>query len=239
MRIALCLSGKPRCYDYHWDTIKNLFSPHTVDVFAHFWEDEVSAEDKDWIFENYRPKLLLWEREPQEVFRRWHSDTAHNKAPGRDHYNTFPMRYSMFRANELKKQHENRYDFKYDAVCRARTDLWFQSDWNNALTQIKPDTVIIPHDRHYDGGYNDNIAVGDSASMDHYTYMWNWLSEALAIDIQYGIETMTREYLDNHTPCTVIQAPVQYKIIRPSHRTTAYENIPYNAYDPEQGIRIA
>lgn len=238
MRIALCLSGKPRCYDYHWDSIKNIFHPHKVDVFAHFWEDEVTPEDKDWIFENYKPKLLLWEREPKDIFLKWYENTKNNKAPGRDHYSTFPMRYSMFRANELKKNFENRYNFKYDAVCRARTDLWFQTTWSGSLDKIKPNTIIIPHDRHYDGGYNDNIAVGDSPSMDYYSDMWNWLNEALAMGIQYGIETMTREYLDNHTPCIVVQEPVQYKIIRPSQKNSNYESIPYNAYEPEQGIRI-
>lgn len=236
MKIALCLSGIPRCYDYHMDTIINLFAPHEVDIFCHFWNDEMDSTDYGQIAQAIRPRSLLYEPSYTPLFNDWYHATQQLAVVGRTHERTFPMWYSVNQCNRLKSEFERAYNFRYDVVCKARTDLWFPMAWTDALAQVQPGTIVIPHDRHY-GGYTDVIAMGDSYSMDRYSDLWNHFSRFLADQRSFGYETTLQYYLDEYQQLNVTQAYLDYRIVRPSMRHTAYHEIPHNAYPSEPGIK--
>lgn len=232
MKIALCISGLPRCYNYHPETLLDLFEPYPVDVFMHLWSDDITKEQRQDIQEIWQPTAIIFENQPKGLFQDWSHKTQHLRAAGRQHANTFPMWYSVYQANELKRQWEQRQGFTYQAVCRARTDLWANSRWTQALDAIKPDQVTLSHERHYDGGYNDTIALGDSASMDRYSGVWTWFPVALANSCVFGYEKMLREYLDRWAQVAVTQVPVSVKIMRPQDRYKTYDQVEWNANPP-------
>lgn len=236
MKIALCLSGIPRCYDYHIDTIRDLFAPHQVDIFCHFWTDEMDQTDYGLIADAIQPRSIMFESSHAQLFHDWYLETVHLAVVGRSHERTFPMWYSVHQANKLKSDYEKTHDFRYDVVCKARTDLWFPHTWTDALEQIQPDTIVIPHDRHY-GGYTDVVAMGDSDSMDRYSDLWNWFWKFLVDGRSFGYETTLQYYLDEYQKLQVRQAYLDYRIVRPSMRHTAYHEISHNAYPSEPGIK--
>lgn len=237
MRIAVCLSGIPRCYDYHIDSIKNLFAPHQVDIFCHFWREELVPEDYSDLITAINPCAISLENQPTELFNQWYQTSLHLRGAGRPHNNVFPMWYSVYKANWLKRLHEQTHNFKYNAVCKARTDLWFPDTWTQALDHIADNTVIIPHDRHYDG-YTDVVAVGDSWSMDQYSDLWNYFPEFLRDNRTFTYEITLKYYLDEYVKLNVLQVPVDYRIVRPSMIDTPYHEISWNAYPSEPGIKI-
>lgn len=232
MRIALCLSGLPRCYDYHSETLLKLFEPYTVDVFAHHWSDHVSEQQQQDIQRVWQHRAVMFETQPADLFASWTERTRYLRSAGRPHGNTFPMWYSVYQANELRRQWEQQQGWTYDVVCRARTDLWANSHWTQALEQIRPNQVTLSHERHYDGGYNDTIALGDSASMDRYSAVWTWFPTALENKCEFGYERMLRHYLDNWSGLTVTQVPVQIKIMRPGDQYKTYDQVEWNANEP-------
>ena len=236
MKIALCLSGIPRCYDYHIDTIRDLFSPHEVDMFCHFWNDEMDTADYSQIADAIRPSGIMFEPSHTQLFHDWYLSTVHLAVMGRTHERTFPMWYSVHQANRLKSEYEKTHDFRYDVVCKARTDLWFPHTWTDALALIQPDTIVLPHDRHY-GGYTDVVAMGDSQSMDHYSDLWNWFPRFLSDQRSFGYETTLQYYLDEYKQLTVKLAHLDYRIVRPRMKHAAYHEIPHNAYPSEPGIK--
>lgn len=229
MRIALCLSGLPRCYDYHPESLLQLFEPHQVDVFAHHWSDALDEQQKKKIQDIWGHRAVMFEPQPYALFADWTQRTYHLRTAGRAHGNTFPMWYSIYHANELKRQWEQQQGWTYDAVCRARTDLWANGRWTAALDRIRPNQVILSHERHYDGGYNDTIALGDSASMDRYSAVWTWFPKALENGCVFGYEVMLRQYIDQWSGLTVAQVPIQSKVMRPGDRHKTYDQVDWNA----------
>lgn len=232
MRIALCISGLPRCYNYHPKTLLNLFEPYSVDVFMHLWSDHITSSQQQEIQDIWQPKNIIFENQPKNLFEDWYKKTYHLRTAGRPHNNTFPMWYSVYKANELKCQWEKQNKYTYDAVCRARTDLWANSRWTKALEFTKSDQIILPHERHYDQGYNDTIALGNSISMDKYSGMWTWFPIALANNSVFGYEVMLREYLDNWVALAITQIPISIKIMRPHDIYNTYDQVEWGANPP-------
>jgi len=76
--------------------------------------------------------------------------------------------YSMERANDHKREYENKNNFKYDCVIRLRTDEFFMrpigpiSTYDMNLVNVLKDWV------HLDYGLNDRFAFGSSELMDKY-----------------------------------------------------------------------
>ena len=135
MKIALCLSGLTRDFKTIAPyTYKNLAQPLGADVFIHTWDEAthrtaIEFPDGDfssntdlelYLSEIFDPAHLFLVREPQEGGEWNLINTAHHSKE------IAPMFYSIYMANELKKQQEERQGFKYDIVIRARMDHFFR-----------------------------------------------------------------------------------------------------------------
>ena len=136
-RIALCYSGQPRDFIHAVDNHREHFGlgQANVDVFGHIWFDDSvagkvftipskgvwpSAEIKNWITDNWKPKKIVYEspRRFDEEIPNWR-DFGHPKD------NQISQFYSMEQVMKFKREYEEENNFKYDYVVRMRTDTVF------------------------------------------------------------------------------------------------------------------
>lgn len=123
MRIALCLFGiiggtkgkngkgdlvdYKLCYEYY---LKNILNYNEVDVFIHTW----SVDYLDDLISLYQPKLALGNN--QEDYGFINTSSEHRVLSRWD---------SNARSLQLKRNYEDKHNFKYDAAMVARFDLMF------------------------------------------------------------------------------------------------------------------
>ena len=170
MKIALCLSGLTRQYEKGYEYHKkNLLDHYDVDVFVHSWRP-ISEEDRNKINVLYKPKTV-WTSDtfPAESFKQY----EHLAPKGWPAKNVFHMLYSVFSANQIKKQYELTHSMEYDFVVRSRFDFALNITPN--FEEAKKGCVYVPND--YVKGHippnglicNDQFAYGDSKTMDLYS----------------------------------------------------------------------
>ena len=104
LKIALCLSGQPRCvkegYEYYK---KNLLDHYDVDVFCHVW-DTAGAEH----IAAYKPVTLMIEKPLTNDLSKYTRVPPPQpnwkvKDPAKSVWN---LTYSLMKANEIKKVYE-------------------------------------------------------------------------------------------------------------------------------------
>lgn len=209
MKIALCISGQPRGIPLSCEYLKkNVIVPNGItDIFVHTWYhpdfDEQPFDTAQpaqahrvgkWktgsdkiLQESLNPTVLLCER-PNDFEE--HADLP---GPGSAIQSKIAsIFYGMWKANELKREHEEKQGFKYDIVIRTRLDLLYEfpvviSDilfpFQTAEIESKlSDTVYTPHmyqvhrqeDEYFDNegtkysSLSDTFAFGSSDSMDKF-----------------------------------------------------------------------
>ena len=118
MRIALCLSGMPRCYDKAYDYVSkhllNQFEHDNVDVFFHTWR-EVGDHVVSRISHLYMASCYSTSYQfPANTLLKYKDH--HPDWPAKNAYHMF---YSLFKANELRKEFELDNNIRYDVVIRS------------------------------------------------------------------------------------------------------------------------
>jgi hypothetical protein len=143
MRIALCISGQPRGIPLACEFLKHgVIDPNGItDIFVHTWYDS-SCDNKP--FDSAQPaqadRVGIWKPDSDVILQ----DTLEPTVLMCEKPNDFPeyaelpgppsavqskiasIFYGMWKANELKKAHEEANGFKYDLVIRTRLDLWYR-----------------------------------------------------------------------------------------------------------------
>ena len=228
MKIALCLSGKnkhgPKAFPLVY---KNLLYGKEVDVFMHYWDEDLSV-NSDCI-KLYNP-IKYASNKPFDPSIVDDYLPFCNRDPGVKLYNVYSMFYSMFYANFLKRQHELENSFRYDVVIRSRFDyalnteisfesfdgskLYAPNDWTPAN---RPDYIL-----------NDQFGYGGSMVMDLYSSVhtqWDqrvidqslFHGESLLGDtLKYGRFDRSRiEYLD--MKCQFVEKGFKHSLIRDYH----------------------
>jgi hypothetical protein len=76
--------------------------------------------------------------------------------------------YSMYKCNNLRKNSSK----KYDLVIKARTELIFENSISfSQLSDIlanSSETIFVPEGANYNGGINDQLAIGSPDALDWY-----------------------------------------------------------------------
>ena len=174
-KIALCLSGQPRCvkqgYEYHK---KNLLDHYDVDVFCHVW-DSPGVEDVSV----YAPVAAMIEKPLTNDLSKYTRVPPPQpnwkvKDPARAAWN---LTYSLMKANELKIINEEETITTYDWVIRSRYDFAF----NVVITFVELDNtkLYVPNCRmtpQRDFG-NDQFAFSSSKNMDKYADCFNQINK--------------------------------------------------------------
>ena len=188
-KIALIYSGQPRhlkeCSSNHYETFYKANPDHEIDVFAHIWYDEKWIGNYFW--DQYKDRGR-WEADLKEyMIKKWNPKRINYEAPkefvpeGIEPDPRFPhpvnniisMFYSVFQANEMKKQYEEEHDFKYDCVIRLRTDEYFMTPIG-CIDNYDMNVVNVLNEwAHLDYGINDHFAFGSSELMDKYLDVYN------------------------------------------------------------------
>lgn len=212
MKIAVCLSGKPRFLEKgYYQIFENIISRNdNVDFFIHTWWDKNNSEefvkgysgDKlddfgrvricqyssdtlEKIVRYYNPKSMI--TEPQIYFDTPEDVNYESVNP----QSLYSMLYSIKISNDLKEKYEMEKGFEYDVVIRSRFDVIFDKlDIN--LSSIDPSRVYT--DEVGIGFSNDQFAISSSAGMNYYSRLFDML------DIYYknGFKGFVGERLMTH-----------------------------------------
>jgi hypothetical protein len=161
MKVALCISGKPRssmfCYPYIYDAFIN--NEHQVDTFIHSW-------DMCRVIDLYNPKKLEINSDKAALDMLIPMLNLNGiEIAGNVYHNTL-MYYSIKKCFDL-------IDEDYDIVIRARFDLLLQPKFSieNILNDLqnKKYDIYIPNEEFNMGGYNDQLAIGTYDAMKIYS----------------------------------------------------------------------
>jgi len=170
MKIAICLSGQPRYLNLGYQSLNECIIKsnleHDIDFFIHTWydKDDVNKffssaqdsqlnnvgtllKDSDTIIKNlYKPKKYIIE--PQKNFDKYVELTESSKNAKQN--NLCSLFYSMYMANNLKRDYETQFNFKYDLVLRTRTDLIYYNliNFNDYILQLN--SINVPDKYFFD-----------------------------------------------------------------------------------------
>lgn len=169
MKVALCLSGRPRSHEKGYEYHKhNLLDHYDVDVFVHTW-DGVGVDVMNSIGEKYKPKRMVTTNTFNEGGLKKYPD-AHPDWPAK---NVIHMFYSIFRSNHEKKLYELENGFTYDVVIKSRFD--YALNRTLPLDSVEQNKIYVPKDmvkgQIPPNGIicNDQFAFGNSSTMDIYS----------------------------------------------------------------------
>ena len=117
-RVALCISGAIRNNEiFCSNIIEKIVKPYNPDIFICAYDGNNPSESK-YLYDTLKPvTMMVNNKKPQKIENK---DFLKNSVS---------MFEKIYLCNELKKQHENKYNFKYDVVIRIRPDLVINSDF--------------------------------------------------------------------------------------------------------------
>jgi hypothetical protein len=215
VKTAVCLSGQARFIGQNSSNLLgNLILPAEADVFCHFWDTSGENLEPYKAVDVFRPVDCLLE--PQKVFNEdaqrfirpkykpnlWRYQTVHS------------MYYSVWQANLLKQEYEQRQGFLYDCVIRSRTDIAFDRVFNFAEFETNREAVWLRQYGESPAGKScsDLFAFSNSGQMDMYAGCFNHLPDLLEEGGHLFAETILHSYL--RPRCTIALSKMGYEIVR-------------------------
>ena len=121
-RIALCLTGQPRCVKQGYEFVKrNILDGNDVTVFCHVWESPEAAD----VVECYTPEVLMVEKAINPDLSKYtrFPPPAPNWKVKNPVLSTYAQLYAIEKCNELKTIYEEQNNFKFDWVIRSLYDF--------------------------------------------------------------------------------------------------------------------
>ena len=150
MKTCLILHGHLRTFDKTIENLKkNINNFEDIDIFIHTWntidrltpsyyeESNVKSNiiTSDMLEKIYKPKDFSIEK---QVLNDPTITCPYNKISLEGHKYYFE---SFYKANELKKNYENKNNFKYDIVIKSRPDVLFKTPID--LTKLRKKTTYL------------------------------------------------------------------------------------------------
>ena len=198
MKIAVCISGQTRSWNQVKDNIIQNVLKEDADVFF--------VSDEDLLISNINHEIIetlsFYDEPTLELF-----NSRKNNATIIE--NCSNMFYKIMRCNQLKIEHENKHNFKYDIVVRLRTDVVFQKP---LIFSEDRDKIFIPHNC-YCGGLCDQFAYGPSDLMDKFCNLFTNIKECFEIAPEFHPEKLLKAHCDNFG-LNIIRQDVGMSILR-------------------------
>jgi hypothetical protein len=198
MKIAVCVSGGVRYPHLGLNSIQKIIPNKNIKVFIHTWRitninsflDTVAGigykeidkviETNLFSLETYNYEKLLIENydECQNKFQNLLDNLKFipsidiEDIEPRSDVGPISMHYSIYKANELKKEYEKENNIKFDWVIRMRTDSDFRYERLD-LNTLNHELNIPSGEDWGDHSINDQFAIGTSYAMDLYSSLYN------------------------------------------------------------------
>ena len=196
MNVAVCFSGQIRSLDQTYESIenflKNSFKKFTI--FAHIPKDDSSV-----VFNEYFPNAkTLYEKDKMYIPTKLKKDqfksvrSKFNNSLSRARKAHMLQLYGIYKANELKKQHEIKNNLIFDWVIRCRSDLKFYTDSIN-LDNLDSTFLYTPNFHQWEG-INDRFILSSSENMDIFCDLFNYLKKNTLPG--FNAETIFKSYLN-------------------------------------------
>lgn len=249
MKIALCISGQPRGIPLACEFLKHgVIEPNGItDIFIHTWYHP------DWdgkAFDSAQPaqseRVGIWKPGSDKILQETLNPTKLlcEKPNNFEEFAELPgpptaiqpkiasIFYGMWKANELKKEHEEANGFKYDLVIRTRFDLWYRNQvvLSELIRPTEPlqDYVYTPHmyqahrqgDEYYTAegirysSLSDTFAFGSSEIMDKFCSVYpDFLKlHGILYPYVYG-ESYLGYQARHHHDLKITVADIQYELM--------------------------
>jgi len=215
VKTAVCLSGQARFVSQNFENLLgNLILPTEADVFCHFWDTSGETLEPYKAVDVFRPVDCVLE--PQRIFD---EDAERFIRPQyrlnpRRYQTVHSMYYSIWQANQLKWEHEQKHGFLYDCVIRSRTDIAFDRVFSFAEFGTNPEAVWLRRYGESPAGRacSDLFAFSNSEQMDVYADCFNHLPGLLEEGGHLFAETILHSYLSPR--CTIKLSKMRYEIVR-------------------------
>jgi len=224
MRTAVCLYG---LYNNHWSDSGELGYKHiqerilskisNVDFFCHSW----SAENLNNILSKYNPKDYLIEK--QIDFSNYVNSLDLNYFLTTNHrdwnylFRAFSFYYTRAKSIQIKKNFEEKNNFKYDCVITCRYDIG-QRDrhWSGkyfvSRINFNPDNdmnyVYSAMWDQLNAGMADQWFYSNSENMDKFILLFDKLSEYLKVNSDYE-KQVTEGWFDSNNFLHLADPPDQ------------------------------
>jgi len=158
MKVALCLSGEPRDFQFIWNDLLSKINFSNIDIFVHAWHSNLNIsqlpEHKERGGKNYQIHLnqiksnqyIDFVKPVDFLVEDYYKCHAYNRFLPYFLPSTITRMYSMFYGIQAVK---NLVDCsKYDYIIRLRPDLYIDKnlDWDviRNLLEINPRSVLMP-----------------------------------------------------------------------------------------------
>jgi hypothetical protein len=220
MKIAVCISGGVRYPHLGLKSIQKIIPNEYVKVFIHTWKINdrdsflktiagIQHKELDKIVETNLPLLEDYDYQKLLIENYDQSKKKFEKLlnclkfiPSTDPEDTEPrvdvgpisMHYSIFKANEMKKEYEKENNMVFDWVIRMRTDSDFRYDKLD-LNSFTHELNIPSGEDWDDNSINDQFAIGTSNIMDLYSNLYNNFHYHQSV--KYYPERVLYSHLDN------------------------------------------
>ena len=205
MRVALCLSGFPRCIEYAYPYLyKYIISALNPDIYFFGYSDTDKGLDDNKIIDILKPKDFVIrefdENVKDEIWSAYGTDQIINPDLHTAPINILSQYYNILNSNRLKINS----GVEYDIVIRSRTDFFFYRKINDSELNVVEGTVYIPDVWDF-GGVSSGFACGDSNSMDIYSDLFNHVKDYnISEGIRFHPETLKGFHVHKHLKREVV-----------------------------------
>ena len=230
IKVALCLSGEPRysmvCFPYIYESFINLKLDFDVDVFTHSRinfralnnynpiSHYYDTQSKSKIINHISQIQLPPELEESKVFYNAYTEQTNLIV------NPFLMFDAIQKCTNAALNHD-----KYDIIIRSRYDFITESELNiipiirdilsKKYNLFIPQKVILSKAGYDDikEEYSDQLAIGDSNSMEYYSNLLNNLPQILNKTKSWKSEKWLYEHI-TQSEFKVSQFPLSLPLLR-------------------------
>ena len=187
-RVALCISGAVRNKEIFCNSIiEKIVKPYNPDIFICVYDGNNPIESK-YLYDTLKPvTMMVHNKKPQKIENKDFLE------------NSVSMFEKIYLCNELKKEHENKHNFKYDAVIRIRPDLIIMSDFKIDFNNLNKNNLFIPRWRFsgyvIKGSITDQLFYGSSNTIDKVVNLYKDLENQS--DKCIAPEFIFKKYINN------------------------------------------
>jgi hypothetical protein len=190
-KVALLISGQIRdgFYECLMSQKACIVDLYDTDIFCSF-SDDVSDKIKQTVVKVLNPKYIEWEK----------SDNKFNISD-KYYLNTYLMFKKIYLCNKYKLKYEKDNNFKYDIVIRTRPDLILSSSLPklkfgyNIIYYPELNVSMYKYGIKYFSTYTDQMAFGNSQSMDVYANINKYFLKILKANKKVIPEQVVHDYI--------------------------------------------